>query len=226
MKIDCISDLHGEFPELPGGDLLIVAGDLTGNDTKKQYGIFFAWLCEQKYTKKIFIAGNHDNKLCPKDPYDGFLDFVYPDENSISYLCDSGTEFDGLKIWGSPWTRQFYGMNPDAMAFACETEDELTEKWALIPGDIDILITHSPPFKMFDSVNDRTFQRKFKHVGSLSLANRVIGNVCFPNLKLHVFGHIHECGGMVMDIGDRKFVNASIMNENYQPVNKPVRIEL
>ncbi len=29
MIIDCISDLHGYYPKLEGGDLLIVAGDLT-----------------------------------------------------------------------------------------------------------------------------------------------------------------------------------------------------
>lgn len=31
MIIDCISDLHGEYPILEGGDLLIVAGDLVVN---------------------------------------------------------------------------------------------------------------------------------------------------------------------------------------------------
>jgi Icc-related predicted phosphoesterase len=36
MIIDCISDLHGAQPKLEGGDLLIVAGDLTARDTEQQ----------------------------------------------------------------------------------------------------------------------------------------------------------------------------------------------
>jgi hypothetical protein len=30
--IDCISDLHGNEPKLPGGDILIIAGDMTARD--------------------------------------------------------------------------------------------------------------------------------------------------------------------------------------------------
>lgn len=37
MIIDCISDLHGYYPELGGGDLLIVAGDLTARDTPEEH---------------------------------------------------------------------------------------------------------------------------------------------------------------------------------------------
>ena len=33
MIIDCISDLHGAYPHLEGGDLLIVGGDLTSRDS-------------------------------------------------------------------------------------------------------------------------------------------------------------------------------------------------
>jgi hypothetical protein len=32
MIIDCIADLHGHYPKLDGGDLLIICGDLTARD--------------------------------------------------------------------------------------------------------------------------------------------------------------------------------------------------
>ncbi len=64
MIIDCIADLHGFYPsDLPGGDLLIIAGDLTATDTQKQHLEFVDWLYKQKYEKKVWIAGNHDNFL-------------------------------------------------------------------------------------------------------------------------------------------------------------------
>jgi len=44
--------------------------------------------------------------------------------------------------------------------------------------------------------------------------------------KLHVFGHIHEHGGKIVDDGATKFVNASVMNEVYDPINPIVNIEL
>lgn len=37
MKIDCIADLHGHKPELPGGDVLIIGGDLTARGTEPEY---------------------------------------------------------------------------------------------------------------------------------------------------------------------------------------------
>lgn len=63
MDITAISDLHGHYPELPGGDLLIVAGDLTSRDTQEQHLQFLSWIGKQDYKKKIWIAGNHDNYL-------------------------------------------------------------------------------------------------------------------------------------------------------------------
>lgn len=220
MIIDCISDLHGHYPQLEGGDLLIVAGDLTSSDACEQHDEFCQWLDSQAYNAKIVIAGNHDNNI---------------DADAINclrgchYLCDSGTEFEGLKIWGSPWTKKFEGMNPNCMAFTCNTEEELAEKWKLIPDDIDILITHSPPYGVLDWNFDG------KRCGSESLREFSIG---LNNLKLFVFGHLHEAYGMI-DVNQvissfptpkcksfPKIVNASHVNEKYEPVNKPIRIIL
>ena len=55
MIIDFISDLHGYTPKLQGGDLLIIAGDLTGRDTKPEYDRFLAWLNPLPYRRKIVM---------------------------------------------------------------------------------------------------------------------------------------------------------------------------
>lgn len=238
MIIDCISDLHGHYPQLEGGDLLIVAGDLTARDTKDEYLEFHAWVTKQSYKKTIIIGGNHDNVIAKE----GYLFFnrpwaieghVFP-FNGIVYLQDSGTEFEGLKIWGSPWTKTFEGMNPHCKAFTLDSEQELEEKWRLIPPDTDILITHSPPYGIFDAVSRDVFIEghqcdKIEHVGSHSLL--YYSRMYQP--KLHIFGHIHEAYSMkrpnlgFIDLdGYPIYVNASHVNEKYQPVNAPIRIIL
>jgi len=211
MIIDCISDLHGYKPLLEGGDLLIIAGDLTARDTKSEYADFLKWLdpISFKYKKIILIAGNHDGliKKYGTELLPGFC----------TYLQDSGCDFQGLKIWGSPWTKSFSGMNPHCKAFTCDTDEDLEKKWELFPDDIDILITHSPPYGYFDYVI------RNHNCGSVSLRNHVMNRI---KPKLHVFGHIHEWGGRILDTNITKFVNASHVNEYYEPVNEPVRIIL
>lgn len=209
MIIDCVSDLHGYLPKLHGGDLLIVAGDLTAND---QYDRFFQWLRKQPYKKKILVAGNHDVSL------DRFIDESDPFAcGDIEYICDSGTEFEVLKIWGSPWTKTFEGMNPHCKAFTVDTEEELAEKFSLIPDDVDILVTHSPPWTILDDTTDG------EQVGSVSLMAELLGRI---RPKLVVFGHIHESYGKCPMWNRSMFVNASHVNEQYKPVNKPIRIVL
>lgn len=213
MIIDCIGCLHGHYPKLEGGDLLIVTGDLTARDEPEEYIYFRNWLSQQNYRKRIVIAGNHDNTL-EMDYNFGSTPFM----EIADYLCYSETEFEGLKIYGSPWTKTFPGMNPKCKAFTVDTEEELAEKWALIPDDIDILITHGPSHSILDKTD------RGEHVGSETL---------FPDwdggLKLHVFSHIHEAYGE--DKGNTgifpyHYVNCSHVNERYQPVNKPIRVIL
>jgi predicted phosphohydrolase len=218
MIIDCISDLHGHYPELGGGALLIVAGDLTARDRPDEYIEFGLWLAKQKYEKKIVIAGNHDTML-QKTPE--ILREIDPSRPCLPwvYLCDFATEFEGLKIWGSPWTKRFEGMNPHCIAFTVDTDEELADKWVMIPEDTDILITHCPPFMVLDKIANGS------QVGSASLMARFVSGKFKP--RLWVFGHIHEGYGQAkMNWSDTILVNSCHVNENYQPVNKPIRIEL
>jgi len=211
MIIDIISDLHGTKPELKGGDLLILGGDYTARGTIEQWDSFFDWLSCQDYAKKVFIGGNHDN----------YLQLTLrstPKHCDADYLCDSGTEFDGVKIWGSPWSAWFDGINPKCTAFTCKSDTELAKKWAKIPEDTDILITHSPPYGILD---EAMHTHNYQSVGSRRLLDRV--RVVRP--KLHVFGHIHEGYGQQKD-GCTHFVNASIMDVNYRPSNKPIRVKI
>jgi Icc-related predicted phosphoesterase len=224
MIIDCIADLHGFYPKLEGGDLLIVAGDLTARGYEQEYFHFFNWFYEQIYKKKILIAGNHDTQM-QKENYQGPQGVM---KGAFDYLCDSGTEFEGLKIWGSPWTRTFKGMNPHCKAFTVDTEEELAEKWSLIPDDIDILVTHSPPWGILDLVrcDFDLMMGGGRHCGSQSLASK-IGKMNEPP-KLWVFGHIHEGYGIDLPIRGKpcKMINASHVNDHYHPVNKPIRVVL
>src|ERR1700748_3248881 len=110
MKITCISDIHGEYPETTGGDLLILAGDYTGSDKIPQWDAFYKWLHKQDYRKKIMIAGNHDGFLIHAMNTADYREIIGEWGEDYEYLCDSGTEFEGLKIWGSPWSLLFSGI--------------------------------------------------------------------------------------------------------------------
>lgn len=213
MIIDCISDLHGCKPALQGGHLLIVAGDLTARDTKSEYVLFNDWIRVQDYNKIIIIGGNHDSYLEKNAVEERFF--------SVGcYLEDSGTEFKGLKIWGSPWTPTFCDWH-----FMKDRGAQIKEKWDLIPSDTDILITHGPPYGILDHVEFSSRGNKYKHAGCEELRTAV--ERIQP--RLHVFGHIHENPGqMVLKCTPKDVlcVNATIMNEHYEPVNKPIRIIL
>ena len=208
MIVDCISDLHGYHPRLKGGDMLIVAGDLTARDVLDEYFYFCEWMQSLKYDKKIVIAGNHDGCL-----QSGKFDFSdYSD--SFDYLMDSGTIHDGFHIWGSPWTCTF-----GRWSFMLPKE-KLKQKWNLIPDNTDILITHSPSYGILDK------NVKGESCGCPDLREKV--EEIKP--RLHVFGHIHEESGYCMlkypsaIKTETICLNAAVMNEKYMPLNKPTRV--
>lgn len=207
MLIDCISDLHGFLPNLAGGDILIIAGDLTGRDTEDEYKKFISWLNQLSYRCKIVIAGNHDGLIEKGNIIIG----ANSTENNIHYLCDSGVEFEGLKIWGSPYTPTF-----QSWYFMRNRGEDIKKHWDLIPSNIDILVTHGPPYGIFDDVDGIG-------MGCEDLRKAIQERV---KPRFHCFGHIHECGGSIAKIDGVTYVNCSYLDEHYRPVNSPIRLDI
>jgi Icc-related predicted phosphoesterase len=203
MIIDCISDLHCSYPELEGGDLLIVSGDFTFTGTVQEISKFNYWLEYQKYKYKIVIAGNHD-LMFEDDP--GLARSLLT--SATHYLNDDECEIEGLKFWGSPITPWFNDWAFNRYSW------NIGRHWDWIPSKIDILITHGPPFGILDTMDG-------KHLGCPLLLEKV--KKVKP--KYHIFGHIHEGYGTYEEDGI-KFINAALMNGQYKFVNKPIRIEL
>ena len=207
MQLHIISDTHTKHRELnlPGGDVLIHAGDIMGSG----YGLddiidFLDWFEVQDYKHKIFIAGNHDRIF--EDNPEGMklvLD-VYP---TINYLQDSEVIIEGIKFYGSPWTPEFMGW-----AFALPKNDNMTseERFAMIPDDVDVMISHGPAFGKLDQVDN--LGTLGEHLGCPSLAKRI--EEIKP--KVHICGHIHSGNGVLDGYGEvTTHINASCLGEDY-----------
>ena len=206
IDITLISDTHNKHDymtrDLPGGPIIIHAGDVSGRGTFKEVTAFLAWFSSLPYTHKIFIAGNHD--------------FIFEKDNAlfmpdnIHYLKDSSVTIEGIKIYGSPWQPWFHNW-----AFNLPRGEKLAEKWAMIPDDTNILVTHGPP----KGILDYTYYDK-KPVGCDDLLIRV------KEIKpqIHVFGHIHEGFGQI-EIDGVKYVNASMLDLQYDYAHSPTIIK-
>jgi Icc-related predicted phosphoesterase len=206
MRIVLIADTHGlhDSIEIPDGDLLIHAGDLTNRGTLEQVRQAGDFLADLPHRWKVLIAGNHD--FCfERQAIDAVIAL-----GEVFYLRDSGIEIDGKRIWGSPWQPWFCNW-----AFNLRTDSELREKWDLIPSDTDILVTHGPP----RGILDRTARGESAGCRELS---RAVERV---RPEVHVFGHIHEAYGQESRDGTL-FVNASVCTLGCEPVQPPVVIDL
>jgi Icc-related predicted phosphoesterase len=206
MKIVMISDTHGEHNRItvPDGDILIHAGDISMSGTVQQIEEFANWFSKFPHRRKIIIAGNHDF-LFEKKP--SIAETIIRSTNAV-YLNDTGYTFEGLKFWGSPVQPWFYNW-----AFNRQRGAEIKKHWDLIPNDTDVLITHGPPF----TIGDQSCLNG-DHLGCMDLFEKIEQ---LPNLKLHVFGHIHGGTGIYRDsCSNAQFVNASVLNEQYQPNNR------
>lgn len=226
MRIVCISDSHCYEKKilLPKGDILIHSGDLSSKGREHEVRHFIEWFQKvEGFDMKIFIAGNHDlsfENIFSSKP--DWLLHLINDENLTQsdcvYLQDSFITYETpefskpLKFYGSPWQPRFYDW-----AFNVD-RDKIYKYWELIPEDTDVLITHGPPHGVRDYVRGRV---PFENLGCESLRYHI------DRVKpiLSVFGHIHDGYG-TEKINDTLFVNASVCDEGYHPVNQPIVVEV
>jgi Icc-related predicted phosphoesterase len=201
VKIVCVSDTHDLPPrDVPDGDILIHAGDLTMMGTFQQIVAAGNWLRSLPHKHKVVICGNHD-WLFEKDQYLA----RHALGQGITYLQDSTATVAGLKFYGSPWT-------PRCFDWAFNADAEIERYWKRIPEDTDILITHGPPRGVLDMT------MRGEAVGCPALLSAV------ERIKpsVHVFGHIHEFGGRAMAQNGTVFVNAA---SGYRAEHPPVVLE-
>lgn len=227
-------ELHGDLV-VPDGDVLVHAGDFTGRGSLPAVAKFAAWMAQHPHKHKIVIAGNHEmsfediyNTASPRY-VDGkrriptgrsttrSLALSMLTDAGLTYLEDSPTVVDGRLFYGSPWTPAFknWAFNLDR-----GSRGMLLTR-AKIPADVEVLITHGPPFGILDSTVDHA------HQGCQALAARVFH---LDKLKANIFGHLHKDGGKTQEIhvGDRhvQFVNAAICDDAYAPIHSIQVVEV
>lgn len=209
VRMVCISDTHNFHSQIdvPDGDVLIIAGDVCVHGSIYELAAVNEFLGGLPHKHKLLVAGNHD--WC-------FANLVEREEarrilKNATYLEDSGVEIDGVKYWGSPWQPEFHDW-----AFNLPRGPKLAEVWAKIPSDTNVLITHTPPFGILDKNGNGD------HCGCGALLD-ALNNRVQP--RIHVFGHVHESYG-TLEADGITFINASICNGQFRPINRPIVIDL
>lgn len=215
LRFVCMSDTHNQahVHQIPDGDFFIHSGDFTNTSTPEEIQQFITFLGTLPHKYKVVIAGNHDTLFdgpyfnknwythwksdsgCPEDLKTALI-------SSCIYLEDEPVTIQGVNFYGSP------RHTLTGWAFGGE-EPELSQHWAKIPLDTDILITHGPPAKY------GSFTKKPKggleDLGSTSLLSKV-GEV---KPVVHLFGHVHGQYGTypAADI-ETLFINAANTERN------------
>jgi predicted phosphohydrolase len=191
MRIVAVADTHtfeADLGTLPDGDVFVHAGDLVRAGTLDELAGVAAWIRALPHRHKIVVAGNHD--WCFVHERSRACAMLGTD---VIYLQDQAAVLDGVRFWGSPWQPAYNGW-----AFNLPRGRPLAEKWAQIPHDIDVLITHGPPEGIGDSSS----------MGGRQGCADLLAGVHRARPAVHLFGHIHQDGGFWQH-GDIAFANVT-----------------
>ena len=172
-NIFAFSDTHGDHRELqvPGNvDIVICAGDaVEDNLVGDEYDDFIEWYASLPCKWRIFVPGNHELSFVLGQA-DGIVQRMK--EKGITVLEDAIEDCDAVII------ASISGNS------SVSNED--------IPEDIDIVVTHNPPFGILD-----------ENKGSVNILDFILK----AKPKYHLFGHIHSTAGENVQFGETKCIN-------------------
>lgn len=214
------SDLHGNLPEIPPCDILVIAGDVCPHDDHELAyqqdwleTVFDPWLSAVPAVNVVGVAGNHDLAL--------FEDQELGYNFNWTYLLSDPVEICGLKLWGTPWTP---GRSNSVWKFH-EDENVLRDMLQNCPRKTDIVVSHGPPHRLCDLTSPL-----YGSENAGSYAWREL--ICDVQPDLFICGHIHTGYGW-----DRFFhargntttvCNMSLCQDppGYAPINPVVTLKI
>ena len=249
FKVVAISDTHGmvSYKELLAGltaDLLCIAGDVLYQGHVGEYGRFLKDV-ESVRDQFRFVAltpGNHDfyiedNEFMVKGDlkhhYGGDLlvdqRVVYPRQETeeVGPPSSVGDAKDPrfVYVYGDPWIPQIGRTNRWAYEIPRGTK-EMLDKRKQIPGGLDILISHSPPYGIMDQ-SVKPFNNLSDSYGCWDLKDRILSMEDPPHIVLS--GHIHTKSGHSKGHSNKEgidFYNCSVLDEDYLEAYPPQVFEV
>ena len=96
------------------------------------------------------------------------------------------------------------------------SEEDRARLYATIPEDVDVLVTHGPPWGVLDRAPGSN-----SHVG----CRQLLAAVRRVKPVAHVFGHVHGCYG-TYDTPKTLFVNSALLGIDGELDRAPVIIKI
>ena len=179
QTIFAFSDTHGNHHKLQvpdNADIIICAGDAVEDDLKGgEYDDFIEWLAGLNAKWKFFVPGNHE----------------------LSFELDQAEEIEKAMTYKGILVMKNAVMDCDGVVIGSINGNALIAD-ENIPTDIEVLVTHCPPYGVLD-----------EGLGSPEILNFVLK----AKPKYHLFGHIHATEGKKFQFGETLCKNIGCYNE-------------
>lgn len=187
MKVLAFSDLHRAAPAArklvemsQEADLVIAAGDFT-NHRQDLTGAMA--LLDGLKAPVVMVPGNNESEDELRAAAPG----------GAVVLHGEAAEVAGLKLFGIGYAIPITPFKD----WSCDLTEEQGAAMLANCGEVDILITHSPPKGVVDVTSQGV------SLGSVA----VLDTIKREKPPLVVCGHIHDCWGQCAQVGDSRVVN-------------------